>query len=144
MTILQQLGLDFTFFYQFALFVALFIIFPVLFFKPFQKLIELRLARTVEDQKKAEELMKLAQQKMNEYKEKISIERAKSRAEYEKFLGDLKNEESKILSAARNEAKEITQNTLNKLDQQFAQLKRSLEADVEGLSLQICDLILKK
>ena len=144
MVILQQLGLDVTVFYQFALFTVLFLVIPPLFFRPYQRLIELRLARTVDDQKKAEDLTKLAQEKIREYREKISAERLKSRAEYEKFVSDLKVQESQILSEARVQAKEITQKTLDQLNQQSAQLKRSLEADVEGLSLQISDLILKK
>jgi F0F1-type ATP synthase membrane subunit b/b' len=142
--ILQQLGLDITVFYQFALFTVIFLVLPFLFFRPFQSLIELRLARTIEDQKKAEELTKLAQDKMKEYREKITLERVKSRAEFEKFVSEVKLQEAQILSEARNKAKEITQSTIEQLNQQSTQLKRSLEADVEGLSLQISDLILKK
>lgn len=142
--ILHQLGLDQTFFIQFAIFFAVFIVIPNVFFRPFQKLIEARHAKTVEDREKAAQLVIQADKKFEEYRTRIQQERLKAREEYEKVISTVKAEEHEILSSARQEAKKITQATLDSLGQQSSQLKRSLEADVEGLALQISETLLKR
>lgn len=142
--IVQLLNLDQTFFIQFGLFVVLFLILPGLFFRPYQRLIELRLSRTVEDRKKAQGLIVEANQKFEEYKTKLSAERNRARAEIEKVLAEVKTQEAAILSEAREEAKKITQSAVDSIQQQNAQLKRSLETDVESIALQISDLLLKR
>lgn len=142
--ILAQLGLDQTFFIQFAIFTAIFFIVPPLFFKPFQKLIQARHDKTVADRERAEELVRQANAKLEEFKARMAEERARARGEYEKAIAEVKAEENKILSAAREEAKKITQGSLDAIQNQSAQLKRSLEADVEGLALQISDMLTKR
>lgn len=142
--ILAQLGLDQTFFIQFAIFFAIFLILPNVFFRPFQRLIEARHEKTVADREKAEQLVAQAEQKFQEYRTRINEERLKARAEFEKVIAEVKAEESAILSTARTEAKQITQTTLDSLQEQTATLKRSLEADVEGMALQISEILLKR
>lgn len=142
--ILHQLGLDQTFFIQFAIFFVVFIVIPNVFFRPFQQLIEARHAKTVEDREKAVQLIAQADKKFEEYRARIQQERLKAREEYEKVIATVKAEEHEILSGARTEAKKITQATLDSLGQQSSQLKRSLEADVEGLALQISETLLKR
>lgn len=142
--LVQLLGVDHTFFVQFGIFVFLFVTLPVVFFRPFQRLIELRIARTVEDKAKAAALIAEADQKYEEYRTKLTAERVRSRADIEKALAQVKAQEASILNEARGEGKKITQATLDTLQQQSAQLKRSLEADVEGMALQITDLLLKR
>lgn len=142
--ILDQLGLDQTFFIQFGIFAIVFLYLPNVFFRPFQKLIETRHQKTVEDREKAEELVRQADQKFEEYRQRISQERAKARGEMDRMIAQVKAEEATLLNQARTEAKSITQSTLEKIQGQSAQLKRSLEADVEGLALQITDILLKK
>ena len=142
--ILAQLELDYTFFIQFAVFTAIFFIVPNVFFKPFQKLIEARHQKTVADRERAEELVKQANAKLEEFRARMHEERTRARAEYERVMGEVKAEEAKIIGAARDEAKKITQAALESIQSQSANLKRSLEADVEGLSLQISDLLTKR
>lgn len=142
--ILAQLGVDYTFFVQLAIFVAIFFIIPGLFFKPFQKLIESRHQKTVADRERAEELVKQANAKLEEFRTKITEERMRARAEHERVLAAVKAEEAKIISTAREEAKKITQTSLETIQGQSALLKRALEADVEGLALQISELLTKR
>ncbi len=142
--ILTQLGLDQTFFIQFAIFTAIFIIIPNVFFRPFQKLIEARHEKTVADRERAEELVKQANAKLEEFKSRMSEERSRARAEYERVLAEVKNEEAKIIGSAREEAKKITQAAMESIQSQSTQLKRSLEADAEGLALQIADMLTKR
>jgi len=142
--ILAQLGIDQTFFTQFAIFVAIFLIIPRLFFKPFQQLIEARHQKTVADRERAEELVKQANAKLEEFRARMTEERGRARDEHERVISAVKAEEAKILGAARDEAKKITQAALETIQGQSAQLKRSLEADVEGLALQISDMLTKR
>lgn len=139
--ILQQLGVDQTFYIQFAIFMAIFIIIPNVFFKPFQKLIEARHQKTVADRERAEELVKQANAKLEEFKARITEERARARAEYDRVMSEVKAEESRILGSAREEAKKITQAALENIQNQSTALKRSLEADVEGIALQIAETL---
>lgn len=142
--ILQQLGLDQTFFIQFAIFFFVFLVIPNLFFRPFQALIEKRHERTIKDKEKAQQLVIQADQKFEEYKTKLGQERARARAEFEKVISQVKAEEAAILNEARGEAKKITQTAAESIQEQSAQLRRSLEADVESLALQISDTLLKR
>ena len=141
--ILGQLGIDHTFYIQFGIFFVLFLVIPNLFFKPFQKLIEERHQKTSADADKAGQLVAQANAKMEEYKTRLNEERSRIRAEIEKSIALTKAEESKILGDAREEAKKITQAATDSIQSQAAQLKRSLEADVEGLALQISETLLK-
>ena len=142
--IFAQLGIDQTFYTQFAIFIAIFLIIPSLFFKPFQKLIESRHQKTVADRARAEELVKQANAKLEEFKARMAEERTRARAEHERMIAEVKAEEAKIINVARDEAKKITQASLDSIQTQAAQLKRSLEADVEGLALQISDMLTKR
>ena len=141
--ILGQLGINQTFFIQFGIFFVLFLVIPNLFFKPFQKLIEERHQKTHADHDKAAQLVAQANAKMEEYKNRWSEERNRIRAEMEKTLAATKAEETKILAGARAEAKNITQATVESITTQTTQLKRALEADIEGFALQISETLLK-
>ena len=142
--ILAQLGIDQTFYYEFAIFMVIFLVIPSLFFKPFQKLIEARHQKTVADRERAEELVKQANAKLEEFRTRMTEERTRARAEHERVIAEVKAEEAKIIGVARDEAKKITQASLESIQNQSAQLKRALEADVEGLALQISDILTKR
>ena len=142
--ILAQLGIDQTFYYEFAIFVVIFMVIPPLFFKPFLKLIETRHQKTVADRDRAEELVKQANSKLEEFRTRMNEERVRARAEHERVIAEVKSEEVKILGLAREEAKKVTQATLETIQTQSAQIKRALEADVEGLALQISDMLTKR
>jgi F0F1-type ATP synthase membrane subunit b/b' len=141
--ILAQLQIDSTFYVEFAIFVVIFLIVPSLFFKPFQRLIEARHQKTVADRERAEELVKQANAKLEEFRTRMTEERARARSEHEKVITEVKAEEARIIGLARDEAKKITQTSLETIQSQSAQLKRSLEADVEGLALQISEMLTK-
>jgi len=142
--ILQQLGLDQTFFIQFAIIAGLFLILANLYFKPFLKLFEARHKRTVQDREAAEKLMALAQTKFEEYKKSLAEERASARKEFEIVLAQSKKEESAILSQARDEAKKITQETMESISKQREAITKQLDADVESLAKSISEKLLSR
>ncbi len=142
--ILRQLGLDHTFFIQFAMIAALYFILSRIFFRPFQQLIERRHARTVEDRKAAEELLQQAQEKMNEYQRRLTEERKLARAEIDQAIQAAKKEESALLQAARDEAKSITQGAIANLEAQREKIRKELHADVEEIAQLVTEKLMVK
>lgn len=143
--ILGQLGLDRTFFYQFATFAVLFVFLGNIYFKSFLKLIESRHKRTIEDREAAEKLMAQAQSKFDEYKRRLAEERTSAKQEFERHLADARKEETAILANARNEAKKITQDAADSVQQQREQIRKQLDADVESLAKSVSEkLLLRK
>jgi len=142
--ILEQLGLDQTFFIQLVLFAVIFFILRPIYFKPFLKLFEARHKRTVEDREAAERMMAQAEAQFAEYRERISQVRADARADLEAVLAEARKEEATILSQAREEAKKITQDAAESINKQRDQLKKDLQTDVEALAQGISERLLSR
>lgn len=142
--ILDQLGMDRTFFYELAIFAGLFFVLSRLYFKPFMNLFEIRHKRTVEDREAAEKLLLEAEAKFEQYKKRLAEERLSARREYEAVVGQARKEEHELLNHAREEAKKILQDTNDAIHQQHEQLKKQLEADVETLANGISERLLSR
>jgi F-type H+-transporting ATPase subunit b len=140
--ILQQLGLDSTFYTQLMVFFVLFIFLGQFFFKPFLRLIEERHRRTVQDREAAESMMASAAAKMEEYQAKLHAARVEARGELESVIASAKAEEAKVLTAARDEAKKITQQVSSEIDVERARVRAQLEMDAEALATAISDKLL--
>lgn len=143
-SILDQLALDRTFFYQLFIFSGLFYFLSRIYFKPFLELFESRHQKTVADREAAEKLMTQANAQLEEYKKRLTEERIKARREYESILNEAKKEEALILSQAREEAKKITQGTLESVQQQREQVRQQLEKEVDGLAKSVAESLLKR
>ena len=142
--VLDQLGLNNTFFVEFAIFVVLFFLLSQVYFKPFMKLFQARRKKTIEDRETAEKLMLQAQAKLDEYQRILQEERVATRAEFERAMTEAKKLESEQLAKARDEARLITQQTAELIGQQREQLKRQLSADVETLAQTISEKLLSR
>lgn len=132
--LLEQLGLDNTFFIEFAIIGVLFFILSNLYFRPFLKLFEIRHKRTVEDKEAAERLVAQAQLKLAEYKRLLMEERVAVKKSYDVALMEARKQESVLLSEARDEAKKITQDAADSLNHQREQVKKQLDDDVVKLA----------
>src|SRR5262249_22730688 len=137
--ILEQLGLDQTFFIQFGIFAVFFFIVGNIYFKPFLRLFEMRHKKTVEDREAAEKLMQQAEGKLEEYKRRLQDERAAARKEFEAVLNQAKKEEAALIAHAREEAKKITQEAAESVVKQRDQLRQQLEKDVDALAHSISE-----
>lgn len=144
MAILDQLGLDRTFFTEFAIFCVLFVTLSKVYFVPFLRLFEARHKRVIEDRESAEKLLATANQKLEEYQQRLTSERQAARQEYEALLAEARKDESTILASARNEAKKITQEALDSANKQRLELRSKLEADIEGLAQSISEKLLTR
>jgi F-type H+-transporting ATPase subunit b len=142
--VLEQLGLDQTFFYQFAIFIVLFFLLTHLFFRPFLALFETRHKRTIEDREAAEKLLAQAETKLEEYKRLLADARQQAKREHDAALEQAKKEEAAILATAREEAKKITHEAAESIAKQREQLKSALESDVETLARTISERLLSR
>lgn len=142
--LLDQLGLDKTFFIELALFAVLFFILTPLYFQPFMKLFQARHKKTVEDKEAAEKLLSEANHKLEEYKRLLVEERTAAKKEYEAVLLEARKQEAQLLAEARDEAKKITQEAAESANRQRENLRRQLEVDAEGLAQNISDRLLSR
>ncbi len=142
--ILQQLEINETLYTQIAIFSVLYFILSAVYFKPFLLLFKKRHQKTVEDRNAAQLLMEQAQSKLEQYKAQISQVRLEAKQELERALAEAKKEEAALLHHARDEAKKITQATLDSVDQQRAQLRNELRADVDGMAALITQKLLSR
>jgi len=140
--ILQQLGLDSTFYTQLMVFFVLFIFLGQFFFRPFLRLIEERHRRTVQDREAAESMVANAAAKMEEYQAKLHAVRVEARGELEAVIASAKAEESKVLAEAREEAKKITQQVSSEIHAERTRVRAQLEIDAEALATAISDKLL--
>lgn len=142
--ILEQLGLDSSFYTLFALFAVLFVALKPIFFKPFMRLFEIRHQRTVEDSAAADKLMEQAQAKFDEYQKLINEQRASTKREIESALLDARKQESEILAKAREDAKKSTQEAMDAIQSQKDQVRKQLEMEVETLARGISEQLLSR
>ena len=142
--IIDQLGLDGTFFTQLGVFFVLFFFLGRVYFAPFLKLFQERHQRTVADKEAAQALLAQADEKFSEYQSKISEARLRARQEMEEALRAGHREEQAILTRSRDEAKRLTQAALQEVDAERARLRAAIETDAESLAKAIVDHLLVK
>lgn len=142
--ILEQFGLNSSFFIEFGLILVIFLALSQFYFKPFLALFEQRHQRTVADKAAAETLMVQVQAKLEEYKRLIASEKLQARKEVEKLILDAKKQEAEILAAAREDAKKLTQEAAEAVSKQHEKLKRELEQEVDVLAGAVTEKLLSK
>jgi F-type H+-transporting ATPase subunit b len=142
--ILEQLGINSTFFAELAIFFVVFVVLSHFYFRPFLQLFEARHKKTVQDREAAEKMMIEAQQRLEEYKQRLAVERAEAKKHYDTILEGAKKEEAAILAKARDEAKKVTLEAAESVSAQRDQLKAQLEKDVESLAQAISEKLLSR
>ena len=142
--LLDQLGLDNTFFIELALIASLFFILSSFYLKPFLRLFQARHKRTVEDKEAAERLMEQAHSKLEEYKRLLTEERVAAKKGFDSALAEARIQESKLIAEAREEAKKITQDAAESVNHQREQLRKQLDSDVENLAQSISERLLSR
>lgn len=140
-SVVVQLGLNSTFWWQFGIFFVAFLVLPRIFFMPFHRLIVEREERTQKDMEKAVVLREQTQKMWADYRAAVGSRRQALRQALENQLSDVKKTDDAYLNKVREEVrKEILVHAAS-LDSQTQALQRSLEADVESYALQVADQI---
>jgi F-type H+-transporting ATPase subunit b len=127
-----------------VIFFVLFAFLGRVYFAPFLKLFQERHQRTVADREAAEAMLSQANQKFAEYQEKLAEARLRARRELEEALSVGQREEHEILARARDEAKRLTQATLQEVETERTRLRAALDTDAESLAKAIVDHLMVK
>lgn len=129
----RQLGIDLSFFVQFAIFIFVFLWLRFFFFKPYLALIQKRDSQSDglvdEGQRLEEESIRLEQERM------AALTAAKKAAAQEKdsVLAQARKEANDLVSKARDEAK-------TKLEQARETAAKGVESEIASLKGQVSDL----
>lgn len=136
-SILEQLEINHTFFYQFGLFIAFFIILSQLYLKPFQKLIEKRQQKLKGDVESSNELLKAVDAKLSEYQKELIAARNEARVASERVIADARAKEEATISALKEEIKKDYQKTAQQLTEERKKVEAELQGQVDLLADQL-------
>lgn len=140
--IIEQFGLDQTYFILIGVFIVVYLILTRTFFRPFQELIEYRYRKTVEDRQTAERLAAEAEAKLKEYQERLHEARLEARKAMDDLLAEARAKETEMYNHAREEAKRITQEALAQVQRDKQALQAQLQGEVEAFAWQVSEKFL--
>ncbi|MBS1959324.1 MAG: hypothetical protein JST80_07635 [Bdellovibrionales bacterium] len=139
-SILEQLEINHTFFYLFALFFGFFFLFSEVYLKPFQKLIETRQHKLKDDVESSAELLKSIDSKMVEYQKAIAAARTEARVNSERVIAEARAKEDATVAALKDDLKKDYQ----KLVQQLQDERKKAETELQGQVEQLADQLVMK
>jgi|GEM_PF-6243761 len=142
--LISFLNLDQTFWLQLGIFIFVFVALKALVFNPMLGVFEERSARIAGDQRWAVELNEKAKQDEDRYAAELSAERHVAKTKFEESLRAAKSAEQLTVQEARKTADAEVELQKKKLIEEKQKAMRSLEADVEGLSLVIADRLTRR
>lgn len=111
MEILTKLGIDYTFFYQLAIFIVAYIALTRLLFKPYLKAYHKRLEVTFGNQEVAEKLNAQSQELHIQYENKAKEVNSKVQSYYEQAHKEAQAVQASTIEKARKEAEALVQKT---------------------------------
>lgn len=108
------------------------------------RLFEIRHQRTVEDSAAAQKLVDQAQVKFEEYQRLLQEQRLTVKREIDAALLDARKQEAELLAQSREQARAITQKTLETLQSQKDQVRKQLHSEVEQLAQAVGEQLLSR
>lgn len=138
--ILEQLEINKTFFFQFALFGAFFIILSSLYLKPFQKLLDQRNHKLKDDVQSASDLLKAVEAKLSDYERALAASRNEARIQFEKTMNETRTKED----ATINHFKDDLKKDYLKITQQLQDDKTKVESELKSQVEQMADSVAQK
>jgi F0F1-type ATP synthase membrane subunit b/b' len=132
--ILEQLEINKTFFYQFALFGVFFFLLTELYMKPIQRLIEKRNHKLKDDVASSEELLKTIEARVAQYESAISSVRAEALRAHEKVLNEVRVEEDARISKFKEELKKDYLKLVHELQEERLKAESELKLQLGPMS----------
>ncbi|RYZ97743.1 MAG: hypothetical protein EOP11_21620 [Proteobacteria bacterium] len=126
----QQLGIDSSFFWQFLIFLCVFLFLRTVYFSPYLKLIERRQGQSSGLSEEARKLEEESARLEIQYQDSLSAVRKKAHAEREALLADARNNSTKLVADAREKAKV-------RVEGARALAAKSSEAELDSLRGQV-------
>jgi F-type H+-transporting ATPase subunit b len=140
--ILEQLEINQTFFYQFALFGVFFFIVSQLYLKPFQRLIEKRNQKLKDDVESSAELLKAIDGKVKEYENALAQTRAEAIRNYETALNEVREGEERVLNELKDELKKEYIRAAHELQEERLKVESELKLQLAPVSDSVVQKIL--
>lgn len=142
--LISFLSLDETFFVQFALFLFVFLIMKTFLFGPMLLILEERNARISGDLAWAKELNEKAEAAELQYRGELGEAKRLAKAKFEETVKEAKAKEAQLLAEARKHAEAQVNAFKTTLAEEKVKAQRSLEADIEALSIVVSDRLTRR
>lgn len=143
MNILEQLGINHTYFYQFGIFVFSLILLQFIF-KDFQGLLVKREQRTLGGEALAKEELKKSADLHAAYEAKARALNGEIRSIYDTYRVEATAEYQKIISGARAESAKLIEESRHKVTLEITDASRKLRDEVPALAQSIVTRLLAK
>ena len=134
------MDIDVTFLIQFGIYVLILGVLTPLLLKPFQRVIDERENKTDGARAEVDRLKDLASQDKAAYEARLADSRAAASRERDTLRSEGREEEKRIIGAARAEVLE----TLNASRAQIAQAEESARAELEGQRQELTNQLVEK
>lgn len=141
---IDQLGLNETYFYQLGFFLVTFLLLKVTYFSPLSQLIKLRHQRTTADNSEAEGLENKNTKDIQDYRDRLAVVRSEIRAQRDLQLKDARMIEARVVAEAREEAKKASQASLAEAEAIRQATLKSLTGEIDGLATGLSKKLLSE
>ena len=138
--ILDQLEINQTFFYQFALFGVFFVIISQLYLKPFQRLIEKRNQKLKDDVESSAELLKSIETKVKDYEAALAQARVEAIREHEGAMNEVRENEERVLNQLKDELKK----DYIRMSQELQDERLKVESELKLQLAPVSDAVVQK
>jgi F-type H+-transporting ATPase subunit b len=138
--ILEQLEINRTFFYQFLLFGAFFVVLSALYLKPFQRLLAKRNARLKDDVQSAAELLRTVEARLADYERALASARGEALKKYENVMSEVRAKEDAQIASIKDELKKDFLKASDTLQDE----KLKIESELKLQLNQISDSVVQK
>jgi F0F1-type ATP synthase membrane subunit b/b' len=140
--ILEQLEINQTFFYQFALFALFFFILSGLYLKPFQRLLAKRNHRLKDDVQSATELLRTVESRLSDYERALSHSRLEALKHYEATVAEVRAREDAQIAAVKDELKKDYLKANELLQDEKLKIESELKLQLNQLSDSVVQSVL--
>ena len=140
--ILEQLEINKTFFYQFALFGAFFLVLREVYLKPFQRLIEKRNQKLKDDVESSAELLKSIEAQVALYEKVITETRIEAAKTFEANIAQVRAREDATIGALKEEIKKDYLKAVHELQEEKLKVESELKLQLGAVSDSLAQKIL--
>jgi F-type H+-transporting ATPase subunit b len=140
--ILEQLEINQTFFYQFFLFAAFYVVLRALYLKPVQDLIEKRNHKLKDDVQSSVELLKSIETRIADYEKAIADTRLEAARKFEANLAQVRVQEEAAIQAVKEEIKKDYLKAAQNLQDEKLKVESELKLQLNAVSDSLVQKVL--
>ncbi|MEZ0390803.1 MAG: ATP synthase F0 subunit B [Pseudobdellovibrionaceae bacterium] len=144
MAILEQLGLNSSFFFQFVIFAFAYIVLSRLVFTPYSQALEQREQRTTGGEDLAVEISKQADQLQNQYEAKAREVSGSVKTIFDEYRQGASKEYEKIVSKARSESQKLVEEARQKVTVEMSAAAAKIKAEAPIIAQEMTQRLLAK